>query len=204
MVENWIERDLFSYFCYHYEDGTVERNLRIFGVLLILPKRHLEDAMYFTGCYMSLYHLVGLTKPLDDDILADMRRTKCFPILKLLLGGHVENEEPDYQSAYNTQVDGKRYTIQRVQRWTSYKHFRRWLSIKGTWNFAYLVTSEEDNELPKHSFASPAWIEANYTPSPEQIVHQAKKCWALTQQLHNDLEAMGFKRQANDDNKDQK
>jgi len=201
-VDNWIERDFLSYFAYHYKDGTVDRSLVFLGVHLLIPKGQLNLSTYRTGFFSSLYHTVAISGPPTDDLIEDVKRTKCFPFLKLLLGRHVENEEPDDQSAYNTTVNGKRYTIQRVQRWTSYKHFRKWLSIKGTRDVAYIVTSKEDTELPTHSFAAAAWIDECYTPSPEQIIHQAKKCWALTQQLRNDLEAMGFKKRPTEEDKD--
>lgn len=202
MVENWIENTLIFYSNNLFADGTRERRL-VIGPWMVLDSPRIEQAIHRTGFRLSCYDLIVMTgdKP-PETWEEEFKLIKNYPLLRLVLGGHVTCEEPDEGSSYNTRIDGIPYTITRHQRWTCYKRFQRWFKIKDSWLQVYSISSPEDKDIPPFTFANKAW--KGTEPSPEQVWRQAKELQRLTDEFHNDMEDAGFPRQTNEEDKDQK
>lgn len=199
MVENWIENTGLAYFRYWYADGTFERRILV-GPYCLLDGQRVGEHIHTTGFRLSFYDLITMSGPIPTTGEEELRAIKSYPLLRLLLGKHVTCEVPDEDSAYNTKIDGKWYTITRHQRWTSYTHFRRWLKIKDTWLQCYTITSEVDDDLPPYSFAHRTWV--GRTPSPEEVLKQAKELQVLAQELADSLSAQGYEKQPTEEKKD--
>jgi hypothetical protein len=175
---NWIEKAFFSKYRYYKQDGTQEWMLRIFGITIGFHTDKPEN--YIAGFMLSLYNIAGMRDVQPNDLEQDMARYWSIPLLQALIGRRKSQEAVYDEVPHGVRIEGKWYLITRSWRWETYANIP-WLAIRGSKFFVYHIKSEDEPNLPYFTFSHKEWKDR--TPSPEEILIQAR----TLQQLHDDL-----------------
>lgn len=195
---NWIERSIISKYRYYKQDGSVEWMFRIFGVEF--GNRTDTPVNYTAGFMLSLYCILGMRDHVPNDAEQDMARYWSIPLLQALIGRRRQREAVYDDAPHRVRIEGQWYSITRSWRWETYANIP-WLSIRGSKFFVYHISSETDTHLPYFTFSHKEWKDR--TPSPEEILVQARFLQQMHDDLGRDLAASFGSQQPTDSNKEE-
>lgn len=195
---NWIEKPIFSKYRYYKVNGDVEWMVRIFGLVFGTATDAPEH--YSAGFMLSLYCLIGMRDVRPNDFEQNMARHWSVPLLQCLIGRRKSHEEVYDEVPHGVRIEGKWYLITRSWRYETYANVP-WLAIRGSKFFVYHIKSEDEPNLPNFTFSHKEW--KTRTPSPEEILVQARTLQQLHDDLGRDLAAAFADPQPTDSNKEE-